>query len=226
MTAPRRRGRPVGGGGGKREEILAAARRVFAAHGFDGATLRTIAADADVDPAMVRHYFGDKAGLFRAALHLPMDPGQAIAGLIAAGGIDGLGERLVRFFLTIWEGPAVTGDAHRSGEGASAEPERRALSSPFVAFLRGAAAHDDSRTMLRDLLDQVVFPTLAKGLAEHAGTPPEEARLRAVLCGSQLVGLGMARYVIQVEPVASLPPDRLAELYGPTLQRYLHGALT
>jgi AcrR family transcriptional regulator len=205
-TEKRRRGRPVGGGGGKREEILAAARRDFAAHGFDGATLRAIAADAEVDPAMVRHYFGDKAGLFRAALHLPLDPAQAIAGLVAAG-LDGLGERLVRFFLTTWEPPG--------GE----------IRSPFVAFLHGAAGHEESRTMLHQLLDQVLFPTLAKALGELDGTAPEEARLRVVLCGSQLVGIGMARYVIAVEPLASLPVERLVPLYGPTLQRYLEGPL-
>lgn len=205
MPAARRRGRPVGGGGGKREEILAAARRVFAAEGFDRATLRTIAGAAQVDPAMVRHYFGDKAGLFRAALHLPLDPAQAIGAIVAAG-VDGLGERIVRFFLTVWDLPGGI--------------------SPFVAFLRGAAGHDESRTMLQEMLDQVLFPTMAKGLAEANGTAPEEARLRVVMCGTQLVGLGMARYVIGVEPVASLPVDRLVELYAPTLQRYLEGPLT
>lgn len=197
----RRRGRPVGGGGDKKEEILAAARRVFAARGFDGATLRAIAAEVGVDPAMVRHYFGDKAGLFRAALHLPLDPAQAIAAAIA-GGIDGLGVRLVRFFLSVWETPLGG-------------------ISPFVAFLRGAASHDESRTMLQQLLNQVLFPTLGAALSQANGTPPEEARLRVTLCGSQLIGLGMARYVVAVEPLASLPVDRLVELYGPTLQRYL-----
>jgi AcrR family transcriptional regulator len=205
VTASRRpRGRPPAGGGNTRDEILAAARRVFAAHGFDGATLRTIGADAGVDPAMVRHYFGDKAGLFRAALLLPVDPSQAI-GSVIAGGLDGLGGRLVRFFLSVWEPPSGI--------------------SPFVAFLRGAAGHDDSRTMLHEMLDQILFPMLARALGEANGTPPEEARLRVVLCGSQLVGMGMARYVIAVEPVASLPVERLVQLYGPTLQRYLAGPL-
>jgi AcrR family transcriptional regulator len=205
VSEPRRRGRPVGGGGDKKDAILVAARRVFAARGFDGATLRSIAADAGVDAAMVRHYFGDKAGLFRAALHFPVDPAPAVAAAVA-GGIDGLGARIVRFFLTIWDG-------------AGGQP------SPFVAFLRGAAGHDDSRTMLRDLLDSVLFPTVGALLHEVNGTLPEEARLRVSLCGSQLVGLGMARYVIAVEPLASLPIDRLVELYAPTLQRYLDGPL-
>jgi AcrR family transcriptional regulator len=200
MTAPpsapppaRGRGRPTGGGN-SREEVLAAARRVFAQRGYEGATLRAIAGQAGVDPAMVRHFFGDKDGLFRAALHLPFDPGPALTALVEQGR-DGLGERLVRFFLTVWEG----------GGGPS----------PFVAFLRGAAGHEDSRTMLHDMLTRVLFPALSTALDDP------DALLRVTLCGSQVVGLGMARYVVGIEPLASLPPERLVTLYGPTLQRYL-----
>jgi AcrR family transcriptional regulator len=251
--AGRRRGRPPGGSN-TREDVLAAARRVFAERGYEGATLRAIAAQAGVDPAMVRHFFGDKGGLFRAALHLPFDPAPALAGVVA-GGIDGLGERLVRFFLSVWEGGAGP--------------------SPFVAFLRGAADHEESRTMLHDLLTHTLFPVLSSTLkgpgkggpgkggpdksgpdksgpdkstarstdgsrdkstdASPTGGPNEdpnedpdedtEALLRVVLCGSQIVGLGMARYVVRVEPLASMPVERLVALYAPTLQRYLTGEL-
>ena len=189
----RRRGRPAGGGN-TRDDVLAAARRVFAERGYEGATLRAIAGQAGVDPAMVRHFFGDKDGLFRAALHLPFDPAPALAALVAEGR-EGLGERLVRFFLSVWEG----------GDGPS----------PFVAFLRGAADHEDSRTMLHDLLNRLLFPALSSALDDP------DALLRVTLCGSQMVGLGMARYVVGVEPLASLPAERLVQLYGPTLQRYL-----
>jgi AcrR family transcriptional regulator len=178
--------------------VLAAARRVFAERGYEGATLRAIAGQAGVDPAMVRHFFGDKDGLFRAALYLPLDPGPALAALVAEG-TDGMGERLVQFFLSVWEG----GDRP----------------SPFVAFLRGAADHEDSRTMLHDMLTRVLFPALSGALDDP------DALLRITLCGSQMVGLGMARYVVGVEPLASLPPERLVRLCGPTLQRYLTGEL-
>jgi AcrR family transcriptional regulator len=211
--AGRRRGRPPGGGN-TREDVLAAARRVFAERGYEGATLRAIAAQAGVDPAMVRHFFGDKGGLFRAALHLPFDPAPALAGVVA-GGVDGLGERLVRFFLSVWEG----------GDGPS----------PFVAFLRGAADHEESRTMLHDLLTRTLFPVLSSALEGTAGDPEgsphgstaggTDALLRVVLCGSQIVGLGMARYVVRVEPLATMPVERLVALYAPTLQRYLTGEL-
>jgi len=205
--AGRRRGRPPGSSN-TREDVLAAARQVFAERGYEGATLRAIAAQAGVDPAMVRHFFGDKGGLFRAALHLPFDPAPALA-VVVAGGVDGLGERLVRFFLSVWE----------SGDGPS----------PFVAFLRGAADHEESRTMLHDMLTHTLFPVLSSTLKGPGrgigGDPDPDALLRVVLCGSQIVGLGMARYVVRVEPLASMPVERLVALYAPTLQRYLTGEL-
>jgi hypothetical protein len=122
---------------------------------------------------------------------------------VVAGDVDGLGERLVRFFLSVWEG----------GDGAS----------PFVAFLRGAADHEESRTMLHDLLTHTLFPVLSSALECPDGDP--DALLRVVLCGSQIVGLGMARYVVRVEPLASMPVERLVALYAPTLQRYLTAEL-
>jgi AcrR family transcriptional regulator len=213
--AGRRRGRPPGSSN-TREDVLAAARRVFAERGYEGATLRAIAAQAGVDPAMVRHFFGDKGGLFRATLHLPFDPAPALAAVVA-GGVDGLGERLVRFFLSVWEG----------GDGPS----------PFVAFLRGAADHEESRTMLHDLLTHSLFPVLSSALecpgggtgggtdGGTGGSGDPDALLRVVLCGSQIVGLGMARYVVRVEPLATMPVERLVALYAPTLQRYLTGEL-
>jgi hypothetical protein len=108
-----------------------------------------------------------------------------------------------------------------------------------VAFLRGAADHEESRTMLHDLLTRSLFPVLSQALAgpdkytarstdKSTDASPNEgtdALLRVVLCGSQIVGLGMARYVVRVEPLASMPVERLVALYAPTLQRYLTGEL-
>jgi AcrR family transcriptional regulator len=193
----RGRGRPAGGGN-TREDVLAAARQIFAERGYEGATLRAIAGQAGVDPAMVRHYFGDKAGLFRAALRMPLDPVPALTALVAQG-VDGLGERLVRFFLSVWE--------------------RGGRPSPFVAFLGGAANNDESRTMLHEMLTRILLPAVSSRL------DGPDAALRVVLCGSQLVGMGMARYVAEVDPLASMPAERLVRLYGPVLQHYLTGDL-
>jgi hypothetical protein len=73
--------------------------------------------------------------------------------------------------------------------------------------------------MLRRLLTRVLLRPLALGAG---GDDPD---LRAALLASQIVGLAITRYVLKLEPVASADADRLASLYGPTLQRYLAGAL-
>lgn len=195
--AVRRPGRPRGSDN-TREAVLEAARRVFAERGYDGASLRAIAAAAGVDPGMVRHFFGDKEGLFRAALRIPFDPATALPALLDAG-LDGLGERIVRFFVSLWEGEQGP--------------------APFVAVLRGAASHDRSAAMLREFVTHAVIGRIAAVLDR-----PDPA-LRATLVGSQLVGMGMVRYVLRVEPLASAPADTLIGAYGPTVQRYLTGDL-
>src|SRR2546425_10479662 len=93
---PRTGRRP--GTGGTREKILAAARSQFGQEGYDGATIRGIAAGAGVDPALIPHYFGSKEGVFLAAVEFPVDPAEFIPRLLAPG-IDGLGGRLVTLFL-------------------------------------------------------------------------------------------------------------------------------
>src|SRR5207248_10149420 len=97
---PRTGRRP--GAGGTREKILAAARSHFGEEGHDGATMRGIAAGAGVDPAMIHHYFGSKEGVFLAAGQFPVDPAEFIPRLPEPVS-DGLGERLVMFFLETWD---------------------------------------------------------------------------------------------------------------------------
>src|SRR5919202_2219610 len=112
-----------------RGAILDAARRRFADAGYDGASIRAIAADAGVDPAVVLHFFGSKDGLFRAAVGWPFDP-EVIAARVAADGPGGLGPRIARVFLGFWE-----------------DPRTRA---PLLALLRSAMAHDPAARLLRD----------------------------------------------------------------------------
>jgi hypothetical protein len=45
------------------------------------------------------------------------------------------------------------------------------------------------------------------------------------LLASQVLGLIVVRYVLEVEPVASLPADQVVAIYAPTLQHYLTGPL-
>jgi AcrR family transcriptional regulator len=193
----RRRGRRPAGQE-TREALLAAARAEFAEHGFHLARVRSIAAAAGVDPAMVNHWFGGKDGLFIAAMDLPVDPA-AVLERIQDGHPDRTGERIVRTFLGVWD---------PTGGG------------PFVALLRSVSSHEQAARMMREFVTERIFGQLAAALQA------DQQMLRATLCGSQLVGLGMARYVLKLEPIAGADPETLVAAIGPTLQRYLTGPLS
>lgn len=197
-AAGRRRGRPPGRTN-TRQDVLDAARRVFADRGYQHASLRAIAADAGVDAGMVRHFFGSKAGLFQAAMDLPFDP-DAVLPVLLAPGLDGLGERVVRFFLSVWDDPQTRG--------------------PFLTLIRSVTSHEESARMFRDFITEQVLVKVA------AAIDRPNARLRATLVGSQLVGLGMVRYVVGVEPLASAGTDEVVAAVAPTIQRYLTGDLS
>jgi AcrR family transcriptional regulator len=182
------------GDSGTREAILAAAKEAFGSQGYGATSVRAVARAAGVDPSLVLHFFGSKDGLFEAALALPVDPAVLVAAVLE-GDRDGLGERVVRAFLGVWDGTP--------GQG------------PMLAMLRSAVSHEDSAAMLRELLLRVILRPVAQG----AGAPDPD--LRAALLASQVVGLAVTRYVLRLEPVASASADQLAGLVGPTLQRYL-----
>jgi AcrR family transcriptional regulator len=193
-----RRGGRRPGTSGTREAILEAARRQFGERGFDRATIRSIAAEAGVDPALVMHFFGSKQRLFLAAVELPFDPEQVIPAILSNGRGD-IGRRFAEFLVTRLEDPAA----------------RRI----FTGIVRSAAAEPEAARVVRELVGERVLGVLARELG--AGDAP----LRAALAGSQVVGLVMARYVVGIEPLASLPPERVVEVLAPTLQRYLCGSL-
>ena len=144
------------------------------------------------------HFFGSKDGLFEAALQLPLDPAVVVTGLLA-GDLGTLGERVVRTFVAVWDATP--------GQG------------PMLAMLRSAVSHEDSASMLRDLLLRVILRPVADGAG---GDRPA---MRASLLASQIVGLALTRYVLRLEPIASASADELAPMIGPTLQRYLTGPL-
>ncbi|MER5336374.1 TetR family transcriptional regulator [Micromonospora sp. NPDC002717] len=182
-----------------REAILGAARAAFAERGFDGASIRAIAAAAQVDPALVHHYFGSKDQLFLAAMHAPVDPGELLPKVLA-GDREGLGERLVRTFLGVWDSPAGTAG---------------------VALLRSAVSNEWTARLLREFL---VSQVLRKVL-DQLDADPAELPLRGSLVASQMIGLAMMRHVVRLEPVASAAPETLVAAVGPTVQRYLTGDL-
>jgi AcrR family transcriptional regulator len=180
-----------------RQEILAAARDVFAAKGFDKASIRAIATAADVDPALVHHYFGTKDKLFLESMEMPIDPAELVPKALA-GPREEAGERLVRLVISVWDSPA----------GVAA-----------VAMLRSAMSNEWTARLLREF---VVTQVLRRAVAE-LGLPKDEAPMRASLVATQIGGLAVIRYVLKVEPVASADPETLVRAIGPTIQRYLTG---
>jgi AcrR family transcriptional regulator len=192
-VAVKRRGRRPGPSR-TREGIAQAARRQFAALGYDRTTIRSVAAEAGVDPALVVHYFGSKQRLFLTAIELPFEVTDLVAQL-ESGPRDRVGERVARFALE------VLGD-----------PGARAR---WTGMIRAAASDPDAAGILRDVLNRQIFKPLAEALGS------EDAQLRANLASSQMVGLVMARYVIEIEPLASADAETVAAAIAPTLQRYL-----
>lgn len=182
-----------------RATILDAARRHFSAHGYDRATIRGIAGEAGVDPALVHHYFGTKDALFAAALDIPVNPAQFLPGLLAEG-LDGAGERIVTTLVTVWD---TTG------------------SGPLLMVLRSLAAQGQMVETIREFLTHNVLRPITTALQDEP-----QGRLRATLAVSQIAGLVMARYVLRLEPLASADRETVVRLVGPTIQRYFTGDIT
>jgi AcrR family transcriptional regulator len=196
QRGPRPRGRRPGGAD-TRGALLDAARAEFTQRGYDGATVRAIAQRAAVDPAMVNHWFGSKDGLFVAAMEIPVNPDEIIPRLLD-GPAEQLAERILRTFLSVWDA---------NGGGA------------LTALMRSVASHEDAARMMREFVSRVIFGRVVSTVA------PDSPELRAALCGSQIAGLGLVRYVIRLEPLASADHDTVVGAIAPNLQRYLTGVL-
>ncbi len=192
-----RTGRPPGGTR-NREAILAAAAHQFSELGYDRTSLRAIAAEAGVDQALIAHYFGSKHQLFVAAVEFPLDAARFLPEVLAADRAS-IGERVAQVVLALVEDP---------------DTRRR-----ITGLIRAASSEPDAARMLRELLMREVIGPIAEALGA------DEPELRVSLVGSQIIGLVMARYVVEVEPFASLPAERVIELIGPTFQRYVTAPL-
>ena len=182
-----------------REAILAAARSYFEGHGYDRATIRAIAAEAGVDPALVHHYYGSKQQLLVAALELPVNPRDVLPELMA-GPIESIGERMLRRALSVWGADWVSG-------------------GHLIGLIRASLTHETAARMIREFFTR----ELIGKLAEELDVP--QPRLRVGLVASQLVGLAMTRFIVRMEPIASADPATLIACYAPTIQRYLTGPL-
>ncbi|AEM80456.1 TetR family transcriptional regulator [Streptomyces violaceusniger] len=197
-TGPRKRGRPArtsaSDGPGARDRILAAARNEFAERGYDKTSIRGIAKTAEVDPALVHHYFGTKEQVFEAAIELIFAPAMAAPDAVH-GSREGAGERMARFMFGIWENPVSR--------------------LPLLAVMRSALTNETASVVLRGMIERRVLLRMA----DELDVPNPE--FRAQLAAGHLIGIAMLRYVIRMEPMASAEVDDIVTMVGPTLQRYL-----
>ncbi|MGH3424030.1 MAG: TetR family transcriptional regulator [Nocardioidaceae bacterium] len=177
-----------------REQIIDAARLEFAEKGYDRTSMRAVARLAGVDPALVHHYFDGKEELFLASMELPKS---ARDGLTAALRVphEQLGEALLRYMLSQWDDPA--------------------LQPSMVGVLRSAATTEQASQVLREGFVRLI----ASELGRAAGLERPEEHVPFAL--SQTVGLIFVRYVLRLEPLASMPAEQIVATIGPTIQRYL-----
>jgi AcrR family transcriptional regulator len=185
-----------------RGEIVEAAKRVFAANGYDGASLRAVAREAQVDPALVHHYFDGKASLFVAAMALPFDPRVVQEGHGDPSSTSSPGTMVVTGFLTMWD--------HAEGTGSS-----------FAACVAGMAAS----TSVADAMREFVAERVWKNSPVNQGESEDQTSQRRALVSSQLMGLAFTRYILRVPPVSTATPAEIARWAGPTLDRYTVGPI-
>jgi len=180
-----------------RDAVLSAAKERFATEGYEKTTLRAIAQDAHVDPSMVLYLFGSKEELFRESLRLIIDPEVLVAALTGATDDDpDIGTRMVRTYLRIWETPDTA--------------------ATMRAMLQSATSNSHAHDAFRGFMQNYVLTAVSGVLGGG-----EQARLRATLAASQLVGAALLRYIIEVPPLATLSAEEVVALIAPTVTRYL-----
>jgi AcrR family transcriptional regulator len=197
-SAERKRpGRPPGSTD-TRDRILRSARNLFSRNGFDKTSIRAIAADAGVDGALVHHYYGTKQQLFAAAIEIPIDP-MLVLGPLRDTPVDQMGRVLPSILLPLWDSE---------------------LGKGFLATLRSLLAGADV-SLVRSFLQEVITAEIGS----RVDSPPGSGAIRVQFVASQLVGVVMVRYILELQPFAGLAPDVIAETIAPNLQRYLTGDL-
>jgi AcrR family transcriptional regulator len=178
-----------------REAILTAARELFAEKGYDGASIRAIARGADVDPALVHHFYGTKEDLFVAAVRFPVNPAEVLP-YVLDGARESIGLRMAEMFLREWGRPAAR--------------------DPLISLLRSSMTSEQAAELLR----QFVSAAILARVGERFDIP----LVRIEAAAAQMIGVAFLRYVLRVEPIASASDEELIELLAPTLQRYFDGS--
>lgn len=169
---------------------------MFADEGYESVSMRRIAARAGVDPSLIHHYFGSKDDLFLAAVELPLDPAPEIAAALRDGSLQDTGERLMKAFVAVWDGPH---------------------SDKLIAVVRTSLSRPASSFILKQTFEH----RIVKAVEEVLGDQVDHLPVRAGFIASQIFGLVVARYILKLEPLASLGIEDLARTIGPTIDRYL-----
>jgi AcrR family transcriptional regulator len=177
---------------------LESARELFARNGFDKTSIRAVAAGAGVDGALVHHYYGTKQQLFAAAIAIPIDPMQVI-GPLRQTPVEQIGSVLPSILLPLWDSE---------------------LGKGFIATLRSLLAGADV-SLVRSFLQEIITVEIGS----RVDNPPGSGAIRVQFVASQLVGVVMVRYILELQPFAGLEPQIIAETIAPNLQRYLTGDL-
>jgi AcrR family transcriptional regulator len=193
----KRPGRPAGNSD-TRDRILESARVLFARNGIGNTSIRAVAAAAGVDSALVHHYFGTKEKLFAAVVHIPVDP-MDIIGPLRQVPVEELGRAIPSILLPLWDSE---------------------LGAGFIAALRSILAGSEVN-LFRSFIQDVIAVEVGSRVDRPAGT----GVIRIQFVASQLVGVLMARYILDLEPFTSLPVEQIVDTIAPNLQRYLTGDL-
>ena len=197
-TERKRPGRPPGNSD-TRQRILDNARVLFARNGISNTSIRAIAAAAGVDSALVHHYFGTKEKLFAAVVRIPIDP-MDIIGPLREVPVEELGYKIPSTLLPLWDSELGTG---------------------LIATLRSIIAGSEVN-LFRSFIQDVI----AVEVGARVDDPPGSGKIRIQFVASQLVGVLLARHILELEPFASLPAEQIARTIAPNLQRYLTGDLS
>ncbi len=196
-AARRRPGRPAGNSD-TRDRILTSARKLFAENGIERTSIRAVAKAASVDAALVHHYFGTKQQLFAAAIHLPINPMEVLLPLRETP-VEELGVKLPSLLLPLWDSE---------------------LGAGLIATLRALIAGTEV-SLARSFLQEII----GGEIGSRVDNPPGTGKMRTQFVASQLMGVVMARYIVKIEPFASLPIEQIVQTIAPNLQRYFTGDL-
>lgn len=181
-----------------RDAILTSARNLFSSQSFSNVSMRAIAADAGVDVALLAHYFGNKEGLFRAAMEVADFPFTRAQEILDGATLDDLPRRIVTNIMNVWE----------------SEELRPAVES----LLRRVLADPSYFHAVSSFIELVWFGPIAKVLEKYG---VDNAALRVSLVATETFGMMTARHIVKLEPLASTPPDQIAPIMIEMIEHHI-----